>query len=116
RLGRYQRRLGVFRFQVMDDGGGIGEAIIAVLQRWHLAERARRAEVWLGVREASRLQLEFDTFLSGKGHDLADERRQSGTVKDHRNPPCWCTPDIWRRSTVNGPAPSRRQSMRENSG
>ena len=50
-------------FDVVANGAGVGEAIVAVLQRGHLSKRARHAEVGVGIADAARLQLEVDAFL-----------------------------------------------------
>ena len=59
----------------MDDGGRIGEAEVAVGQRRHLLERARRAEFLMMVGKAGGMEVELDPLLAGISQHLADERR-----------------------------------------
>src|SRR3989337_734042 len=67
----------------MDDRARIGEAVIAVRERRHLAERARRPEIGVLVARAHRPHIELDPLFAREGEHLADERRQRGTIENH---------------------------------
>src|ERR671912_1423685 len=79
----------LLRFDVVANGARVREAIVAILQRRHLPERARLAEVGIGIADATRLQLEVDAFLGCERDDLANKGRQGASEQDHGRTASW---------------------------